>query len=391
MRWFLLVGFILFIVIIGLMFLLYTVRDMAQPGPWSIHPSLQDRLSVPVSVPEARTPLHLMVYNVCFGLPLYRWMGNRIRSKLIADWCTKQQQDIDVWVFIEVHHAHSRDRLRKDLLAYWPYACGGGSGLLADHGIMVMSKTPLTCLKTISFDDSSGIESFMVKGAMVLETMGYRLAVTHLQSQPLPSHGLVRLHQIDTIMKCLAEIPGQPVDVVVGDMNTIPHGSEVAEWMSRWTEWEPVSPLQDWYRKPSENGSGPMTDVDANNLWIGMDGSAFDYGCEDAYYSNMCHHRGARSTNLCTRYSRFPFPEETESHRNRICPCCPSQQLTWCWCRKEKSSLVEIENLEANSPEPYECYAWKVGWFLPMIVKTQVLSDHHPVRIHIHPYDTTPA
>ena len=137
-------------------------------------------------------------------------------------------KDYDIIVFQEAFTFYARNVIGHKLHGLYPYAYGPiNQSLLSlriNSGIWILSKIPLTIVKTIEFNASAGMDGLARKGAVLLEGRFYgapfQLIATHLQDDEYPQS--IREQQLTEIHEKLiapCSEPGTP-QIICGDFNT---------------------------------------------------------------------------------------------------------------------------------------------------------------------------
>lgn len=134
--------------------------------------------------------LKVLTWNI-YMMPTWARQSpkNKARARAIAVELLKL--DYDVLCFEKAFDGGARDVLRTALGARYPHRYGpanAGFSLKINSGVWVLSRLPLSDYHPIEYRDSSGIESFSRKGALLLrgavEGRPFQIAATHLQGSP---------------------------------------------------------------------------------------------------------------------------------------------------------------------------------------------------------------
>jgi hypothetical protein len=180
---------------------------------------------------EVTNPLDILTWNI-WMMP--RWLHaspkNLERAAAIA--AELSARDYDILCLEKVYDDGAREVLTKALRARYPYGYGPlnrtGSPLKIHGGVWVLSRTPLTFVHEIQFRDSSLVEGFSRKGAMLLrgswESHPFQLIATHLQGEagPRDENQPIRDKQLTQIARELIAThadPSQPL-FICGDLGT---------------------------------------------------------------------------------------------------------------------------------------------------------------------------
>ena len=176
--------------------------------------------------------LKIMTWNV-FMMPPWTFQSpsNPARARAIARELSKL--DYDIVCFEKAFDPKARQIFRELLGSRYPHRYGpanGDSWFKLSSGVYVFSRLPLTGYREIEFDESTGVESFSAKGAMLLggnvEGHAFQLIATHLQGDDSPryepSHQKIRNRQMDQIKRELVDRYVRPdaVLLLAGDFCT---------------------------------------------------------------------------------------------------------------------------------------------------------------------------
>lgn len=161
-------------------------------------------------------PFVLQTLNV-FGLPWFAGTDVEKRCTLIADSIIAQEPD-----FVALQEVWD-ERSREPLLVsgYEAAYCDPARGLLEQNGLLTLSRLPILETSVHRFSDSSGLESWISKGAlrtMVRAPNGDRLAIWNVHLQSGVDEGSVRRGQILELASWI-ESAHDECSVVAGDLN----------------------------------------------------------------------------------------------------------------------------------------------------------------------------
>lgn len=217
--------------------------------------------------------LKILSWNI-YMLPWLSWFnGNGHRAKVIGEELVNS--DYQIIVFQEAFSIKCRKIIKKRLSEKYPYQYGpcnnSLSSLRSNSGLWVLSKFPLTQLKTIQFKESKTFDSFARKGAALFEGefngKRFQLLATHLQSSTMQD---VRDKQYKEISDLLADYYTADVpQILCGDFNTD---------MSEKTEYETMIHTLN-ADNGSLNGDTQVTCDDAKNTFSKQNskGKVIDY------------------------------------------------------------------------------------------------------------------
>ncbi|MDP4202071.1 MAG: sphingomyelin phosphodiesterase [Bacteroidota bacterium] len=168
--------------------------------------------------------LKILSWNI-YMLPYVSWFNhNGHRARAIG----KQLQDSDfqIVVFQEAFSIKCRRIIRKMLAEKYPYQYGPANSSLwpfkTSSGLWILSKIPLTELKTIKFHAAKGYDKIARKGAVLFEGSfngaKFQLMATHLQAD---NPYRIRQAQCQEISQLLGEFYEVDIpQILCGDFNT---------------------------------------------------------------------------------------------------------------------------------------------------------------------------
>jgi len=136
--------------------------------------------------------------------------------------------DYDIIVFEEAFASFARSVIKNKLQDRYPYAYGPANravfSLKCNSGLWILSKFPLVIIKEIEFTNSTGLDDFARKGAILLEgnfrNTQFQLLATHLQDDRYPQQ--IREQQLKEIYENLITpytYTATP-QIICGDFNT---------------------------------------------------------------------------------------------------------------------------------------------------------------------------
>jgi endonuclease/exonuclease/phosphatase family metal-dependent hydrolase len=158
--------------------------------------------------------------------PIFFWSRKKKRTELIINHF-KEQQENDVLLFQEVFQKNRRKQIIKGLSGIYPYhtqIVNSAKGKLfkTNSGLLTFSKTPITEVNNINYENCSGSDCMAYKGAQMLSTKfnGQLIYIinTHLNSEPPRT---IALNQIKMINDSLSEyaFKKSPYVFIGGDLN----------------------------------------------------------------------------------------------------------------------------------------------------------------------------
>ena len=168
--------------------------------------------------------LRILSWNI-YMLPYLSWFnGNGHRARIIGEELTNS--DYQIIVFQEAFSSKCRRIIKKILSKQYPYQYGPSNNsawsLRSNSGLWVLSKLPLTQLKTIKFGKARGYDVIAQKGATLFqgEFFGrrFQLMATHLQSSNSQDIREKQYKEVSNLLKEFhsADIP----QILCGDFNT---------------------------------------------------------------------------------------------------------------------------------------------------------------------------
>lgn len=168
--------------------------------------------------------LKILSWNI-YMLPYLSWFnGNGHRAKIIGKELVNS--DYQIIVFQEAFSSKCRGILKKILREKYPYQYGPSNNsawsLRSNSGLWVLSKLPLTQLKTIKFQKARGYDIIAQKGATLFEGefngQRFQLMATHLQSSDSQD---IREKQYKEVSALLEEFHSADIpQILCGDFNT---------------------------------------------------------------------------------------------------------------------------------------------------------------------------
>ena len=140
-----------------------------------------------------------------------------------------KDSDYDIIVFQEVFYRQSYEMLYNGLKQEYPYQSGmplKNHFLLANNGLLIMSKLPFKIIDYKFFNNCKGSDLFSCKGALLIEFdkngKKFQLVATHLQADDKPKDISIRQCECEMIYDSLLKkyMKNGVVQFIVGDMNT---------------------------------------------------------------------------------------------------------------------------------------------------------------------------
>jgi endonuclease/exonuclease/phosphatase family metal-dependent hydrolase len=170
------------------------------------------------------TGLKILSWNIYMLPYISLFNRNGHRAKLIGQ--QLKDSDYQIIVFQEAFSSKCRNILKRELSVSFPYQYGPANmpltPLRTSSGLWVVSKLPLTLLKSIRFKHATSFDRIAHKGAALFEGEfngnKFQLLATHLQSENPDRIAAGQCREISALLKEFYT-PNEP-QLLCGDFNT---------------------------------------------------------------------------------------------------------------------------------------------------------------------------
>ena len=168
--------------------------------------------------------LRILSWNI-YMLPYLHPFHNSLQR---AGWIGEilNKSNYDIIVFQEAFHSPSREKLKNEISASFPYFYGPfndpGFSVYTSSGVCIASRFPLRLLKTMRFNRSESFDVLAWKGAVLMEgsfrSRPFHLIATHMQSNEYPESRADQMRQM--VLELVLPYQHQGITrMICGDLN----------------------------------------------------------------------------------------------------------------------------------------------------------------------------
>lgn len=302
----------------------------------------------------------ICTYNVFLSTPPYvRCTSQRVRTGYLCNVLSflSKRHNIDVFCFQELSYTPLRRSVLLHLASIgYPYSSTHSirpadilRGKIIEGGLCIVSRLPITPIRSHVFRTSSGIERLVTKGIQAVRIdIGHQMCILfnlHLQAWSTPGSTRSRKSQLQELRKFINTVDPSSSSfcVVAGDFNVDYHTSSNSEQM--------LEELQ--MTVPNMTSRGPLYSIDPHyNQLVGID--------DPSGYSNI----------------EFPLGCEREYLDTLECPCCPQELLDYILYR-DPNNIVTNTAFTVERTRLFQSHSMNLNLTTSRYVKD--ISDHFPV------------